>query len=118
VLTTRKDLVSEDDNLLFMNGNQFEEWLENDIPKDKKCFIIGGGQVYYEFIDQCDTIYMTTVDKSFDADTFFPDPYEYGFVKDDEPNDISLIKYGIHSDLISDDPEANIAWGILKLSRK
>lgn len=36
-------------------------------------FIIGGGQIYKETINQVDKLYITRIDKTFDADTFFPD---------------------------------------------
>lgn len=36
-------------------------------------YIIGGGQVYREFLDRCDTVYVTHIDEDFEADTWFPD---------------------------------------------
>lgn len=38
----------------------------------KKPFIIGGGEIYEATIDKADKLYITRIDKSFDADTFFP----------------------------------------------
>lgn len=38
-----------------------------------ECFIIGGGSVYKQFMEHADTLYITYVDKDFDADTFFPE---------------------------------------------
>ena len=35
-------------------------------------FIIGGESIYNEFINDADNIYLTEIDKSFKADTFFP----------------------------------------------
>lgn len=35
-------------------------------------FVIGGGQVYSQFLDFCDRAYVTLIDTEFDADTFFP----------------------------------------------
>jgi dihydrofolate reductase len=40
---------------------------------DEECFIIGGGMVYRQFLPLADKLYITRVDKSFDADIFFPD---------------------------------------------
>jgi dihydrofolate reductase len=34
--------------------------------------IIGGGQVYAEFLDAADTVYLTQVDAEIDGDTTFP----------------------------------------------
>lgn len=36
-------------------------------------FIIGGENVYAQFLPYCDTAYVTKIDKSFPADRFFPD---------------------------------------------
>ena len=38
-----------------------------------RIYIIGGGQVYREFLDRCDTVYVTHVEADFEADTWFPD---------------------------------------------
>jgi dihydrofolate reductase len=36
-------------------------------------FIIGGGSVYRQFLPLADKLYLTLVEKDFEADTFFPD---------------------------------------------
>ncbi|MBO6138326.1 MAG: dihydrofolate reductase [Lachnospiraceae bacterium] len=41
--------------------------------KEDEIFCIGGGSVYRELLDRCDTAYITKIDKSFEADTFIPD---------------------------------------------
>ena len=38
-----------------------------------EAFVIGGASVYRQFIKYCDTLYVTRILKSFDADVFFPD---------------------------------------------
>lgn len=38
---------------------------------NKEIFIIGGASIYRQMLDLCDTAYVTKIDKSFDADTFF-----------------------------------------------
>jgi dihydrofolate reductase len=42
-------------------------------PPDEECFIIGGGMVYRQFLPLADKLYITWVDKSFEADIFFPE---------------------------------------------
>jgi dihydrofolate reductase len=42
-------------------------------PPDEECFIIGGGMVYRQFLPLADKLYITRVDKSFEADVFFPE---------------------------------------------
>ena len=40
---------------------------------DEECFIIGGGMVYKQFLPMAGKLYLTRVQASFDADTFFPE---------------------------------------------
>jgi|SRR3954470_8436734 len=40
---------------------------------DDEIFIIGGGDIFKQSIHLADTIYLTRIDQSFDADVFFPD---------------------------------------------
>jgi len=44
------------------------------IEADKKCFIIGGAQIYQLALEQdlIDELYITQVHETFEADTFFP----------------------------------------------
>lgn len=44
----------------------------DEIEKDE-IFVIGGGQIYAQTIDRADRLYLTLVDESPEADTFFPD---------------------------------------------
>lgn len=45
-------------------------------------FIIGGGEIYRQALPYCDTIELTRVDGSFEADTYFPeiDPHDWELV--------------------------------------
>ena len=36
-------------------------------------YIIGGGQVYREYLAQCETVYVTHIEADYEADTWFPD---------------------------------------------
>ncbi|GAB4147103.1 MAG: dihydrofolate reductase [Bacteroidia bacterium] len=40
---------------------------------EQEAFIIGGGEIYLQSMDIADTLYITRVHASYDADTFFPD---------------------------------------------
>jgi len=43
---------------------------------EERIFIIGGGDVYSQFLTRAHELYLTIVDREVDADTFFP-PYEH-----------------------------------------
>lgn len=45
-------------------------------PED--AFVIGGGSVYRALLDRCDTAYVTKLDATWPADTFFPNLDEDG----------------------------------------
>lgn len=55
-------------------AHSIEEAIDIARGKDKKeIFIIGGGSVYAQTIDQADKLYLTLVKGDYDADTYFPD---------------------------------------------
>ena len=39
----------------------------------EECFVIGGGMVYTQFLPLAGKLYLTQVEESFEADTFFPE---------------------------------------------
>ncbi len=47
---------------------------------ETEAFIIGGGQIYQESLFQADKLYLTLIDQTFPADTFFPQ-YKHIFTK-------------------------------------
>lgn len=54
--------------------HSIEEAIKIAKEKDQnEIFIIGGGQIYEQGIKYADKLYLTIVEGSFEADTFFPD---------------------------------------------
>lgn len=45
--------------------------------KETEVFVIGGGQIYAQALPQADKLYLTLVDRSSPADTFFPEYAKY-----------------------------------------
>ncbi|MCQ2318517.1 MAG: dihydrofolate reductase [Bacteroidales bacterium] len=39
---------------------------------EENVFVIGGGMIYEQFLPMADKLYLTRIDKAFEADTFFP----------------------------------------------
>jgi dihydrofolate reductase len=66
----------------------------NDIEKiisdfgKENLMIIGGEEIYRQFLPYVDRIYLTFIDKDFDGDTFFPEFEDIGWVKDSEEKGI------------------------------
>ncbi len=44
----------------------------NGVPGPIDVFVIGGGEIYKQLLDICETVYVTRIRKTYDADTFFP----------------------------------------------
>ena len=63
----------------------------------EESFIIGGGSVYRQFLPFCNKLYITMVNKDFDADTFFPkvDFNEWNLIESEEqaPDDSNDFTY-------------------------
>lgn len=46
------------------------------LEQEEKVFVIGGGEVFAQLLDQADELHLTLVDKDVEGDTYFP-PYEH-----------------------------------------
>ncbi|AEY65246.1 dihydrofolate reductase [Clostridium sp. BNL1100] len=44
-----------------------------DYTGEEEVFIIGGAEIYKEFLPIADRLYLTLIEKEFEADTFFPE---------------------------------------------
>ena len=42
------------------------------VKNEPEIFIMGGGMIYEQFLPMADRLYLTRIEKSFEADTFFP----------------------------------------------
>lgn len=72
VVLTRNPDLKLDGAVVFSNLSAVYETYKTDA---RTCFIIGGAQVYQLALDNggVDEVYITHVEDTFDADTFFPD---------------------------------------------
>lgn len=74
------------------HGRNFEENQD-----EVEVFIIGGGEIYKQALDKANKIYLTQIDQSFDADTFFPnintDTWEKISEERHEPDEKNLYVY-------------------------
>jgi dihydrofolate reductase len=75
-LTNRKNIVISDNPHDSFEGCTTVYSIEEAVDlcnEQEESFIIGGGSVYRQFLPMCNKLYLTLVDKEFDADTFFPE---------------------------------------------
>jgi dihydrofolate reductase len=108
------------DNILFMNNQSFTQFISDPasivtpehnkyLNKDYKIFIIGGEQIYTQFCDMCDTIWLTKIKANYECDLIFSyysrlfdtDAKKYNceiYYDDDELEIIRLTKTRIQAD--------------------
>lgn len=76
LLKDRKNVVITKSNKEFPEGvetySSIEEFMEKYKDYQDEIFVIGGASIYKQFLDYCDKLYLTEVDKEIDADVFFP----------------------------------------------
>ncbi len=75
------------------------------IKDENEVFVMGGGMIYEQFLPLADRLYLTKVNKTLDADTFFP------FVNYDEWNLIDLL-------VVDDDPKSDCEYRFETWERK
>ncbi len=84
VLTTNEDYPAACE--ICCSKDQLFQCLADYDPED--VFIIGGEQVYREFLPYCDKVYVTKIDAVFPADKYFPnldEDSEWELVYESEP---------------------------------
>ena len=74
VVTRNKDFSAEGVTV----AHSLDQALELAREKEKETiFIIGGAEIYKEILPQVDELYLTVIDDSKEADSFFPDYNEF-----------------------------------------
>jgi dihydrofolate reductase len=51
---------------------------------DEEIFVIGGGEIYKQFLPLADKLYLTEIEHDFNGDTFFPEVDYNSFAKTEE----------------------------------
>ena len=81
--------------------HDLDEFITENKDTDEEIFIIGGGQIYEDFAPYAKTIYLTEIDASAEADTYFPDfdksRYDKTIIKKGESHDLiyAFAKYSL-----------------------
>jgi dihydrofolate reductase len=87
VITDDREETFEECKTVYSINEALDLCNEND-----ESFIIGGGSVYRQFLPLCNKLYLTVVNKDFEADTFFPqvDLSEWRLIEKEDHTDDSL----------------------------
>ncbi len=72
VISSQKSIPGIDQVMLVSSLDEAIEIAQKS-PGSEETFVIGGGQIYAQAINRADRLYLTLVDATADADTFFPD---------------------------------------------
>lgn len=77
----------------------------NMVHDEEETFVIGGGSIYEQFLPKSDRLYLTRINKEFEADTFFP------FVNFEEWNLVD-------EEVIDEDPQVDFSYRFEVWERK
>lgn len=77
----------------------------NMVHGEEETFVIGGGSIYEQFLPKADRLYLTRIDKEFEADTFFP------YIDFDEWNLIDV-------NVVDEDPQVDFSYRFEVWERK
>jgi dihydrofolate reductase len=105
IILTSKPVEDETENVMFTNNDKIYNSILNNRDKylkqfpclrsDFKIFIIGGKQIYEQFIPLCERVWVTKIKKDFSCDLFFHYDYTNQFKEEivDEDDELKIIKY-------------------------
>lgn len=89
VVTLDKNFKTDDCEIRY----SLEDVLKEGKNKSEEIFIIGGGQIYKQSVPYADKLYLTIVDDSPEADTYFPDYSEFKNIVKEEDKEYNGLKY-------------------------
>jgi len=89
VLTRDKDFQAPGCEIFY----SLEDFLTEYQPAAEEIFIIGGASIYEQLLPYAEKLYLTLVDDSPKADTFFPDYPDFKLLSESETKEENGIKY-------------------------
>ena len=77
--------------------SSFEDALEH-VRDEEIVFLIGGGEIYGQFLDQCDKLFVTEIHQNYEGDTYFPEYRDeigttWKEIKREDHNKLSFVVY-------------------------
>ena len=70
VVLTRNENFTKKGTVVFHDMESTMEYLKQ--FKEEEIYIIGGGEIYRQFLPYCDVAHVTCIDYTYEADTHFP----------------------------------------------
>ncbi|PAU92916.1 hypothetical protein CK503_14620 [Aliifodinibius salipaludis] len=77
--------------------SSFEDALEY-VQDEELVFLIGGGEIYRQFLDRCDKLFVTEIHQEHEGDTYFPEYRDeigttWKEIKRDDHDELSFVVY-------------------------
>jgi len=77
--------------------SSFDKALEY-VKDEGMVFLIGGGEIYRQFLDRCDKLFVTEIHQEYEGDTYFPEYRDkigttWKEIKKDDREDLSFVVY-------------------------
>ncbi len=77
--------------------SSFDKALEY-VKDEEMVFLIGGGEIYRQFLDRCDKLFVTEIHQEYEGDTYFPEYRDkigttWKEIKKDDREDLSFVVY-------------------------
>lgn len=77
--------------------SSFDEALEH-VKDEELVFLIGGGEIYRQFLDRCDKLFVTEIHQEYEGDTYFPEYRDeigetWREIKRDDREELSFVVY-------------------------
>lgn len=77
VITSTPEIFNEVDNVIFTKMENFDTIV---MPENKRCFVIGGTNIYKHFLPKAYKMHITHIDKVYEGDAHFPGFYDWNIV--------------------------------------
>lgn len=71
IILTRDENYSVDSDQVTIE-HDFDSIIKKYLDSKDEVFIIGGAEIYKQFLPYCNKLYLTKINNSFDGDTYFP----------------------------------------------
>lgn len=108
---TMSNNTSSNDNLMFLNLNGVLDKIAYYNFCNYKIYIIGGEEVYKYFLSCCQKIILSSIHKSYECDTFFPEiPVYFDIVSHTKYTDFTVIEYNRNQGIICENENVDICY--------
>jgi dihydrofolate reductase/thymidylate synthase len=119
VVITHNGEVYNGDKYMMVPLSKAYTFLDDQVAKGKRVFVIGGDSIYSSFIDRVDTMYLTHIDKDFKCDTFFSsiDRFhirDYGVLRYDDQEQCSFRMLTYSKNAYMSKHDENAYLGLIK----